>query len=220
MFPKTLRLIALPALVCLLPAGQAAGGYVDDVTVRAVVESLVNLHGAEHETRFRRGVTQVADRWWSEDGTTEVFGQFCVQRFIPDGAQLERTFLRLQDVIEQVDGHHLLVQEFVDGEWQFVEGVSDVDRTERQQTLMFAMLASLKTMRSPTALTGIAGSFGDTIVLSESLSMGDAVAMAWELRSMSSSSIRRIVVPTEPVATADGSFALRATVPFRELLEG
>ena len=111
-------------------------------------------------------------------------------------------------------------QELVDGEWRFVEGVSDADRTERQQTLMFAMLARLKAMRSPTALTGIAGNLGDTIVLSESLSMGDAVAMAWDLRSVPSSRIQRIVVPTEPVATADGSFALRATVPFQELLEG
>lgn len=111
-------------------------------------------------------------------------------------------------------------QEFVDGEWRFVEGVSDVDRTQRQQTLMFAMLAKLKTMRSPTSLTGVAGSLGDTVVLSESLSMGDAVAMAWDLRSVPSSRIRRIVVPTEPVAMADGSFALRATIPFRELLEG
>ena len=111
-------------------------------------------------------------------------------------------------------------QEFVDGEWRYVAGVSDLDRTKRQQTLMFAMLARLKTMRSPAALSGLAGSLGDAIVLDDSLSMGDALAMAWDLRSMPSSSIRRIVVPTQPVATADGSFALRATVPFRELLDG
>src|SRR5665811_579369 len=111
-------------------------------------------------------------------------------------------------------------QEFVDGEWRFVEGVSDANRAQRQQELMFAILARLKAMRSPTALAGIAGSLGDTVSLDESLSMGDAVAMAWDLRSVPSSRIRRIVVPTEPAATADGSFALRATVPFRELLEG
>jgi hypothetical protein len=85
---------------------------------------------------------------------------------------------------------------------------------------MLAMLSRLKTMRSPTALAGVAGSLGDTIVLGESLSLNDAVGMAWDLRSVSSSRIRRIIVPTEPAVTADGSFALRATVPFRELLEG
>ena len=61
---------------------------------------------------------------------------------------------------------------------------------------------------------------GDSVVLSESLSMGDAVALAWDLRSLPSSQIRRIVIPTEVEATSDGSFALRAVVPFRELIEG
>ncbi|MCL1598290.1 MAG: LCP family protein, partial [Actinomycetia bacterium] len=111
-------------------------------------------------------------------------------------------------------------QEFVDGEWRFIEGVSDQNRTLRQQQLMFAMLAKMKTMRSPAALAGIAESVGDSVVLSESLSMGDAVAMAWDLRSVPSFRIRRIVIPTESEVTPDGSFALRAVVPFRELLEG
>ncbi len=110
-------------------------------------------------------------------------------------------------------------QEFVDGEWRFVEGVSDAHRAQRQQELMFGMLSRLKAMRSPTAVAGIAESLGDTIALDESLSMGDAVAMVWDLRSVPSSRIGRIVVPTEPAVTTDGSFALRATVPFRTLLE-
>lgn len=110
-------------------------------------------------------------------------------------------------------------QELIDGEWRFVEGVSDLDRTERQQALMLAMLGRLKTMRSPAALSGIAESLGDTVVLDETLSMGDAVAMAWDMRSLSAARIRRATVPAEPVVTQDGSFALRATVPFSELLE-
>jgi hypothetical protein len=110
-------------------------------------------------------------------------------------------------------------QELVDGEWQFIEGVSDRNRSERQQQLMFAMLSRLKAMRSPVALAGIAESVGDMVVLSDSLSMGDAMAMAWGLRSLPSASIRRIIVPTEPTVTPDGSFALRATVPFLDLLE-
>lgn len=111
-------------------------------------------------------------------------------------------------------------QELVDGEWRFVEGVSDLDRTERQQALMLAMLGRLRTLRSPAALSGIAESLGDSVVLDESLSMGEAVAMAWDLRSLSASRIRRIVVPAEPVVTEDGSFALRGTTPFLDLLGG
>ncbi len=111
-------------------------------------------------------------------------------------------------------------QEFVGGEWRFVEGTSDLDRTSRHQVLMFAMLTKLKAMRSPATLAGIADSLGGAIILDESLSMSDSVAMAWGLRSVPSSQIRRIVVPTEPAVTADGSFALRATASFLDLLEG
>ena len=111
-------------------------------------------------------------------------------------------------------------QEFVDGEWRFIEGVSDQSRSERQQQLMVAMLGKMKGMRSPAALAGIAESVSDSVVLSESLSMGDAVAMAWDLRNAPPSTIRRIIIPTEPAVTLDGAFALRATVPFSELLDG
>ena len=113
-----------------------------------------------------------------------------------------------------------MTQEFIDGEWRFIEDVSDANRAQRHQTLMFAMLTRLKEMRSPATLAGLAGSLGDAIVLDDSLSMSDTVAMAWDLRSVPSSRIRRIVVPTEPAVTEDGSFALRATVPFQELLGG
>lgn len=133
----------------------------------------------------------------------------------------------LPDGCSVVDGRNALMwmrsrktQEFVDGEWQFVEGVSDASRAERQQALMFAMLSRIKQMRSPASLSGLAESVGDAVVLDETLSMGEALAMAWELRSLSASAVRRIVIPTEPVVTADGSFALRATAPFRDLLEG
>ena len=111
-------------------------------------------------------------------------------------------------------------QELVDGEWRFVEGVSDAHRSVRQQQLMFAMLAKLKTMRDPTTLGAIAGDVGDSLVLDHSLSMGDAVAMVWDLRSVSASRIRRLVIPTDPSALPDGSFAVRATMPFQELLDG
>lgn len=111
-------------------------------------------------------------------------------------------------------------QEYVDGEWRFVEGVSDQTRSQRQQQLMVAMLKRMSAMRSPAALAGVAEEVADSVALSESLSMGEAVAMAWGLRDVPPGSIRRIVVPTEPVVMADGSFALRPIVPFRDLLEG
>jgi len=90
--------------------------------------------------------------------------------------------------------------------------------------LIFALLAELKGIRSPTELVGLAEELGDTIVLDETLGLGDAVAMVWDLRSdlrsLAGGSIRTLTVPTETAVLDDGSFALRATMSFAELISG
>lgn len=111
-------------------------------------------------------------------------------------------------------------QELVDGEWRFAEANGDAARVERQQILIFALLAELKGIRSPTELAGLAEELGDAIVLDETLGLGDAVAMVWDLRSLAGGSIRTLTVPTEPAILDDGSFALRATMSFAELISG
>jgi LCP family protein required for cell wall assembly len=126
-----------------------------------------------------------------------------------------------------VDGEHALAwirsratQEFVDDEWVFATELGDAARVSRHQVLLFALLDKLKGMRSPADLAGIAENLGDSIVLSETFGIGDAVALAWDLRSQPASSIRTITVPTEPYPLDDGSFAVRATATVRELLAG
>jgi LCP family protein required for cell wall assembly len=126
-----------------------------------------------------------------------------------------------------VDGEHALAwirsratQEFVDDEWVFATELGDAARVSRHQVRLFGLLDKLKGMRSPTDLAGIAENLGDSIVLSETLGIGDAVSLAWDLRSRSASSIRTVTVPTEPDPLDDGSYAVRATATVRELLEG
>lgn len=109
-------------------------------------------------------------------------------------------------------------QEFVDGEWRFVEGVSDLTRIERQQDLLFALLARLKTMRSPATLAAVVTDLGDAVQLDESFSLGEAIGVAWKLRGVPTGQIRRYTVPVEPFATEDGHLAARPTVPFLELI--
>ncbi len=109
-------------------------------------------------------------------------------------------------------------QEFVDGGWRFVEDVGDAARVQRQQTLIFALLDKLKAIRSPSELAALAEKLGDAMVLDETLGLSDAVSMVWNLRSVSSSSIRTLTVPTEPTTLDDGSFAVRATMSFSDLL--
>ena len=57
------------------------------------------------------------------------------------------------------------------GEWRFVEGVSDVARTRRQQQLMVALLARLNEIRSPAGLAATAEQLGETLALDDSVSL-------------------------------------------------
>jgi hypothetical protein len=56
------------------------------------------------------------------------------------------------------------------------------------------------------------------VVLDDTLSMTEAIGLAWELRSTPDGSIRRIVLPVEPTVTDDGHYALVATATLREVL--
>jgi LCP family protein required for cell wall assembly len=146
--------------------------------------------------------------------------EICVPNALREG-----TTEILPEGCSDVDGETALrwirsrtTQEFVEGEWRFAEDVGDAARVQRQQTLFFALLKRLKTVRSPADLAGMAEALGSAIVLDETLQLAEAVSMVWDLRSVSGSSIRTLTVPTEATALPDGSFAVRATVTFAELI--
>jgi hypothetical protein len=98
-----------PALVvmfaCLFLVTASAPAAIEDPALEALVTELVEQHGAAHEQRIRRGVRQVAERWWDEDGDSAALAEFCRRHFIADATELDVTFARLQDAIEQIDGH-------------------------------------------------------------------------------------------------------------------
>ncbi|MEA2602448.1 MAG: hypothetical protein QOF89_3440 [Acidobacteriota bacterium] len=74
-------------------------------TASETLDRLVARHGAEHAGRIRRGVQQVAQRWWPEDGDATAFSDFCEANFLVDPGDLATAFHRLERVLEQVDGH-------------------------------------------------------------------------------------------------------------------
>ncbi len=83
-------------------AAPSAG--VPDETAQATAISLVARHGQGQADRIRVGVRQVAQRWWPEDGDAAAFKAFCEESFLAEPADLERTALRLERVLEQVHG--------------------------------------------------------------------------------------------------------------------
>lgn len=106
---RLLPVLVLATSVFLAFAGVALGGPaprppVPSELVQATIAKLIATHGESQAGRARRGVTQVADRWWPEDGDLPVFAAFCESSFLTDPAALAAVESRLERVLEQVDG--------------------------------------------------------------------------------------------------------------------
>jgi len=67
--------------------------------------ALVTRYGAAHADSIARGVAQVAERWWPEDGDEDEFVAFCSESWIDSDAERGAAFDRLEEAMEQVDGH-------------------------------------------------------------------------------------------------------------------
>ena len=77
----------------------------DQRTIESVVEELTEQHGAQHEDRIRRGVTQAATLWREKDGSAGDFETFCLQRFIGSQEELDEVFDRLAHNFEHLFGY-------------------------------------------------------------------------------------------------------------------
>ena len=77
--------------------------------VERAVAPLVERHGEAQAASIRRGVAQVAERWWSEDGDEEEFVAFCSESWLASDLDRDSAFARLEEAMEQVDGHLLEV---------------------------------------------------------------------------------------------------------------
>ncbi len=74
-------------------------------TRQAVIQELVKTFGEGQRARIEQGVSQVAERWQSEDGDANVFRAFCRKNFYPDSTELENVFLRYQRNLEILYGN-------------------------------------------------------------------------------------------------------------------
>jgi hypothetical protein len=107
---RALSILALAsgALLVMLDstfAATAPTSAIPTEVVQPTIAKLTTTHGEQQADRVRRGVTQVAQRWWPEDGDSEVFTSFCGARFLTDPVALAATVSRLERVLEQTDGH-------------------------------------------------------------------------------------------------------------------
>lgn len=68
--------------------------------------ALLAVHGDAERPRIERGLRQVAALWRADDGDANTLRDFVSLHFVKT-ADLDRTFLRLERALEQIDGHFL-----------------------------------------------------------------------------------------------------------------
>ncbi len=108
-------------------------------------------------------------------------------------------------------------QEYVDGSWRSVRGVSDLTRNQRQQELMIQLLGKLKNYNSPTSLLALSDSLAGAFVISDDLALPNAVALAWSLRGTNRDSIVQFKIPIANHRTDAGAAVLLPTRSFASL---
>ena len=89
----------------MLTAEKPATAYsLTDAAARAT-HALIEKYGQTHATAIRSGVELVAKRWSAADGDAAQFEEFCVKHFVADSNERTRLLLRLEQAMEQIDGH-------------------------------------------------------------------------------------------------------------------
>lgn len=109
MYRSFLGALAMLMFTSSVPAQRA---FITQEQKEKAVKAMVQRFGEGEEGRIRRGVEQVAARWWPEDGDGEAFVAFCQENFLP-ASSLAPTFRRLQEALEQIEGHLHEVRRFL-----------------------------------------------------------------------------------------------------------
>ncbi|MCX7895576.1 MAG: hypothetical protein N2447_06455 [Thermoanaerobaculum sp.] len=100
----SIRSLGVVMALAMAPPTSAQQPAIGPEVVQQAVALLERRFGPSEGARIRRGVQQVAARWWAEDGDAQAFLAFCQNNFEPLSA-LGPAFARLEEALEQVEGH-------------------------------------------------------------------------------------------------------------------
>lgn len=109
-------------------------------------------------------------------------------------------------------------RELVDGTWRSMDGVNDLTRNARQQELLLEALRRLKRFSSVTDLGNLVEDLAGTFTIDEGLTLGNAISLAWSLRSIDLDSVRRPVIPVADYVTDGGAYVLLPQASFADVL--
>ncbi len=110
-------------------------------------------------------------------------------------------------------------QEYVDGVWRIIPDMSALARDQRHQELILEALRRLKNLNSLGELTGLIEDLAGMFAIDETLSLGEAINLAWDMRSLDPSSVLRPTIPVAFYTTESGAIVLIGLATFQEVLE-
>ncbi len=109
-------------------------------------------------------------------------------------------------------------EEFVDGQWRPVPGVSDFTRQQKEQDMLFKIAGRLNSFSSFASFSALAESLVGTVVLDANFSFGDAVSLAWNARGITSEDVVRLTLHMDNYVTPAGAWVLLPEAPFNAVL--
>ena len=147
--------------------------------------------------------------------------EICVEHAVRDA----KSFLNLPAGCTEATGEQALAwvrsrrtQEYVDGAWRTVAGVSDFTRQQKEQDMLFKIAGKLNSFSTFSSFSQLAQSLTDTVALDQGFSFGDALSLAWEMRGLKSTDVLRVNVTTRNYVTTAGAYVLLPTASFNERL--
>ncbi len=109
-------------------------------------------------------------------------------------------------------------EEFRDGSWRRVRGVSDLTRNKRQRNVLLQLLGKVKSLDALSSLVNIVDSIGDAVTIDDEMTMSGAIGLAWDLRNVSPAEIPEVTIPVRNYRTENGALVLLPTMSFAEVL--
>jgi len=80
------------------------------------------------------------------------------------------------------------------------------------------LASELQAFESPKQLTQTVASVADAFTLSDTLSLTDAISLAWSLRGIDVEEINRVVIPVKLSRSPANQSILIATAPIKEVI--
>jgi LCP family protein required for cell wall assembly len=147
--------------------------------------------------------------------------EICVDHAVRD----EKAHLSLPEGCTEATGEQALAWvrsrhtlQNVNGSWKSVPGASDLLRNQHQQDVIVELFKELKSFASPSELTAQVAGLADAFILDDTLSITEAVGLAWAMRDIDLADINRLEIPVRLTRSKSGQSIIVATMPFDELL--